>query len=117
MDAERPEIRRAAEQLAAQLDRCHGHIMAIFKYAEDDTRPEVQLRFMQAATRMMQAASSAAAVLQRLRGETVRHTFTYLHAGVPPTPRKSKTNGHRPPDAALPANGRLDGDGHGDAAV
>jgi hypothetical protein len=91
-EPEKAELDLAAAHLAEELSECHAVVMAAFKFAAAHPNPDVQLNAMQAATRMMQANAAAASALKRLKEEGGRHTFTYVHEGAPPTPKKSKTN-------------------------
>jgi hypothetical protein len=97
MGAKETEIDRAVWQLAEEMAQTHDAISAVHRFAEKATDPMVQLHCMKAAAHMMKAQASAALSLKRLTRED-NHTFTFVHQGRPPTPKKSKTN--------VPAGGR-----------
>jgi hypothetical protein len=92
MGTESADVELAAAQLAQEISQTHAAIMAMHKFAADHADPDVQLSCMKAAARMMQVQANAAMSLKRLRGEEARYAFRYIHEGVPPTPKKSKTN-------------------------
>jgi hypothetical protein len=92
MGTESADVELAAAQLAQEIGETHAAIMAVHKFAAADKNPDVQLNCMKIAARMMQAQASAALSLKRLRGEEARYAFRYIHEGVPPTPKKTKTN-------------------------
>ena len=96
MGTESADIELAAAQLAQEIGETHAAIMAVHKFAAADKDPDVQLNCMKIAARMMQAQASAALSLKRLRGEEARYAFRYIHEGVPPTPKRSKTNAPTP---------------------
>lgn len=91
MGTETPEIDQAAALLAEEIVQTHAAFLGVHQFASQGGDPMVQLNCMKVAARLMQAQASAALSLKRLRSEG-QHTFTYLHQGVPPTPKKSKTN-------------------------
>ncbi len=92
MANEIPEIEEAVELLSEEMAQTHAAIMGVHKFAAEGSDPMVQLQCMKAAARMMQAQASAALSLKRLKSEG-HHTFTFIHQGVPPSSKKSKTNG------------------------
>ena len=93
METESADINLAAAQLAQEIGETLTAIMAVHKFAAESQDPDVQLDCMKAAARMMQAQASVALSLKRLRSDGNNHTFTFIHQGRPPTPKKSKTNG------------------------
>ncbi len=93
-EPEKDVFDQEAVQLARQLGKCHDAVMGIFKYAARSTDPDIQIKALLAASRIMRAGATSAAALKRLRSDVDRHhTLTVVHRGDPDF-QNSKTNGH-----------------------
>ena len=102
MSTENEEIDSAAAQLAEEISRMHTAIMTVHRYAEaDDYSIDWRVKCTVAAARLMQVQANAALSLRRLKSNEAAYAFRYIREGVPPTPRKSKTNGNADTEDAI----------------
>lgn len=87
-----PALTDVAVWLKDEIAETHAAVMGVHKFAAVGNDPLLQLNFMKAAARMMQAQAATALSLQRLtggKGPTV--TIVHEKRNTPP-PEKSKTN-------------------------
>ena len=87
MDQQTESLTPATAQLDQEIAACHGAIMTMFQYAEK-VGPYDGREYLNVATRMLRAQTSAVALFQRLKSGSNGHTFTYIHEGKPPLSQK-----------------------------
>jgi hypothetical protein len=90
-----PQLDRVATLLEGQIAETHSWVMSLFRYAGNEDKPlpmDVQFAVMNAATRLMQANTSAALALKRLHGTESRHTVEVREGDTPA--QNLKTNGN-----------------------
>ncbi len=92
MDQALSELDRVTLHLLEEIEVCHTQIVDLHRHAQESGSTSARYETSKAIARLMQSQAGAMVALKRMRGDGSQHTFTFVHQGNTPTPKKLKTN-------------------------